>query len=86
MLVLTRKLNEYIIIDNKIRLTILNIRGDQVRIGIEAPPTVKIYRSEVWETIRSENISSRGITDESLEKISQKIKKREMKSDITPGT
>lgn len=47
MLVLSRKLNETIIINNNIRVTVVGIRGSQVRIGIEAPPEVGIYRQEL---------------------------------------
>jgi len=76
MLVLTRKQNESILIDKDIKLTILDIQGDQISIGIEAPSSIKIYRSELWEAIKNENISSGITTDESLEEISMKFKKR----------
>ena len=48
MLVLSRKLNEAILIDGGIRITVLGIRGRQVRLGIEAPAEVGIYREELW--------------------------------------
>ncbi|MCD4783762.1 MAG: carbon storage regulator CsrA [Candidatus Eremiobacteraeota bacterium] len=76
MLVLSRKLNESIIIDNRIELTILEVRGDNVRIGIKAPPAVKIYRSEVWKSVRDENISSSEVSGESLEDFSKKIREK----------
>jgi len=79
MLVLSRKLNESIIIDNRIELTILEIRGDNVRVGIKAPPAVKIYRSEVWKSVRDENISSSVIDGESLEDLSRKIRDKKDK-------
>lgn len=47
MLVLTRKVGEEIIIDNNIRVTITQIKGDKVRIGIDAPSDVRIDRQEV---------------------------------------
>jgi carbon storage regulator len=47
MLVLSRKLNETIVIDGNIRITVVGIRGNQVRIGIEAPNSVKIFRQEL---------------------------------------
>ncbi len=47
MLVLSRKLNETIVIDGGIRITVVGVRGDQVRIGIEAPPEVTILREEL---------------------------------------
>ena len=52
MLVLSRKCNEKIVIDEKIVVTIIDIRGDKVRIGIEAPKEVPIHRSEVYEALR----------------------------------
>jgi carbon storage regulator len=47
MLVLSRKLNETIVIDGDIRITVVGIRGNQVRIGIEAPDSVAIFREEL---------------------------------------
>lgn len=55
MLILARKKNESIIIDDKIELSIIDIKGDQVKLGIKAPPEVKIYRTEVFEAIQREN-------------------------------
>ena len=54
MLVLSRKKNESIIIDQEIRITVVEIRGDKVRLGIEAPKEVPVHRSEIHEAIRSE--------------------------------
>lgn len=47
MLVLSRKENETIVIGDDVRLTVVEIRGDKVKIGIEAPPTVKVWRTEI---------------------------------------
>lgn len=57
MLVLSRKKNERIIIDENIVITIVEIRGDKVRLGIEAPREVPIHRSEVYEAIQKEQNS-----------------------------
>lgn len=52
MLVLTRGANETIVVDDDIRITIIEIKPNgQVRIGIEAPPEVPIHRLEIWEQI-----------------------------------
>ncbi len=55
MLALSRKKNESIIVNNNIEITILDIRGDQVKIGIAAPKEVPIYRKEVYLQIQAEN-------------------------------
>jgi carbon storage regulator len=51
MLVLSRKKNESIVIDDRIVITVVEIRGDKVRLGIEAPRDVPVHRSEVYEAI-----------------------------------
>lgn len=57
MLVLSRKKNECIIIDENIVITVVEIRGDKVRLGIEAPKEIPIHRSEVHAAIRAEQNS-----------------------------
>lgn len=54
MLVLSRKKNESIMIDDRIKITVVEVRGDKVRLGIEAPREVTIHRSEVYEAIHQE--------------------------------
>lgn len=64
MLVLTRKKGESIQIGNDIEITITSIKGDQVKIGINAPKSVEIHRKEVWLDIQNENTAaSEGVTD-----------------------
>ena len=55
MLTLSRKKNEAFVIDNNIEVTVLEIRGDQVKIGISAPKEVSIYRKEVHKQIMDAN-------------------------------
>lgn len=55
MLVLTRKLGGEIFLNDDIRIIIKEIRGKQVRIGIEAPPSVPVYRGEIYRRILEEN-------------------------------
>ncbi len=55
MLALTRKKGESLVINNNIEITVLEIRGDQIKIGIQAPKDVPIYRKEVYMQIQKEN-------------------------------
>ena len=54
MLVLSRKKNESIVIDDQIVITVVEIRGDKVRLGIQAPKEVPVHRSEVHAAIQAE--------------------------------
>lgn len=53
MLVLSRKLNESIVVDGNIRITVVGIRGNHVRIGIEAPDSIRIIREELQDRAES---------------------------------
>lgn len=55
MLVLARKINERIVIGEDIEISVVDIKGDQVKLGIKAPKRVKVYRQEVYEAIQQEN-------------------------------
>jgi len=54
MLVLSRKKNEQIVIDENVIVTVMQVRGDKVRIGIEAPKDIPVHRKEVHEAIKRE--------------------------------
>jgi carbon storage regulator len=55
MLILSRKLGESIVIDGNIRIKIMRVDGDVVKLGIEAPATVPVHRQEVYEEIQRNN-------------------------------
>lgn len=55
MLILSRKIDEKIKIGEEITITIIDVHGDQVKIGVEAPKNVKVFRQEVFEAIQNEN-------------------------------
>jgi carbon storage regulator len=55
MLILSRKINEKIMIGEDVSVSIIEIRGDQVRLGVDAPKSVKVYRQEVFDAIKAEN-------------------------------
>ena len=65
MLALTRKKGEALVINNSIEITVLEIRGDQIKIGISAPKDVPVYRKEVYLQIQKENEAA--ISVDSLE-------------------
>jgi carbon storage regulator len=58
MLILARKVNESIMIGDQIEISIVDIRGEQVKIGIRAPTAVKVYRQEVYRAIQQENVAA----------------------------
>ena len=58
MLALSRKKNEALVINNNIEVTILDIKGDQVKVGITAPKNVPVYRKEVYTQIQEANKES----------------------------
>ena len=55
MLILSRKVDEKIKIGDNITITLIEVRGDQVKIGVEAPKNVKVFRQEVFNAIQTEN-------------------------------
>lgn len=55
MLALARKVNESIVVNDNIEITILEVKGDQIKIGIEAPKNVPIYRKEIYTQIQEAN-------------------------------
>ncbi|MDL0421340.1 carbon storage regulator CsrA [Caldibacillus thermoamylovorans] len=74
MLILTRKKGETIQIGNGIEIKIVSIQGDQVKIGIEAPKTVEVYRKEIYEQIQEENKQAATTTTNILELIKKSQK------------
>ncbi len=88
MLILTRKLNESIMIGDQIEISIVDIRGDQVKIGIKAPRNIKVYRQEVYRAIQKENIEAVKSKPElilSLDKLLDKNKGKEGKDKKKPN-
>ncbi len=69
MLVLTRKLGERIQIGDDISILIMDIKGRQVKVGIEAPAFIKVHREEIYNKIQEENIEASNIDPEELSKI-----------------
>lgn len=66
MLVLTRKVNQSIVIGDGIEVVVLEVRGEQVRLGIKAPRDVAVHRKEVFEQILAENEAAQGTRPEDV--------------------
>lgn len=69
MLVLSRQRDESIIIGDNVQVTIVDIRGDKVRLGIVAPPEIPVHRKEVYEAIQRENRKAAGVSTEDLAEV-----------------
>ncbi len=63
MLALARKINESIIINDNVEVTVLEVKGDQVKLGINAPKSVPIYRQEIYKQIQDANANAADIKD-----------------------
>lgn len=74
MLVLTRSLNESIIIGDDIVVTVVEIRSDKVRLGIEAQKSIPIYRKELYETIQKQNIEAARVAAADLQELEDELK------------
>ena len=83
MLVLSRQKDQTIMIGDNIELTVVDIRGDKVRIGITAPTEIPVHRKEVYEAIKQENKQAANVT---LEDISDVRKSGTDKDKRNPGT
>lgn len=80
MLVLTRKIDECLMIGDDVEVMVVDIDGDQVKIGIEAPRDIPIHRKEVYEEIQRENIAAaqaEGASDETTRSVAEFIKEKE---------
>ncbi len=76
MLILARKTNESIMIGDQIEISIVDIRGDQVKVGINAPTEIKIYRQEVYKAIQLENIKAMETKPDKLPKLDNLLGKK----------
>jgi len=72
MLVLSRKKDESIMIGDQIEIKILAVEGEQIKIGIVAPKTVKVHRSEVFEAIQAQNKEALSSSTSFLEQLKKK--------------
>jgi len=75
MLVLTRKLKESIVIGDDIEVTVVDVKGDQVKLGIVAPSHVSVHRREVYEEIKRENRAAAKPRVQNLGHLTELVKK-----------
>ena len=77
MLILSRKTGERLMIGDDIEIVVLEVKGDQIKLGVEAPKTMKVYRGEVYEEIQIENRAASKIEKEQLFEIKKLFLKQE---------
>ncbi len=75
MLILSRKTDQQIKIGENITITIIDIKGDQVKIGVEAPKEVKVFRQEVFNAIKNENTAASIVNNDAVSALSKILKK-----------
>ena len=67
MLILTRRVGETLVIGDEVRVTVLGARGNQVRIGVNAPKDVAVHREEIYQRIQSEQDSSQAVSEPDID-------------------
>jgi carbon storage regulator len=85
MLVLSRQKDETIIIGDNIEITVVDIRGDKVRLGVSAPKEISVHRKEVYEAIRRENREAAQVKPEDLSGLG-KVKPNPNLNQPNPGS
>jgi carbon storage regulator len=76
MLILSRKIDERIMIGDQIEISVIDIKGDQVKLGISAPSQVKVYRKEVYQAIQRENIEAARVKPSALPSLEDLLPKQ----------
>jgi carbon storage regulator len=69
MLILARRVGESIMIGDQVEISVVDIKGDQVKMGIKAPPQVKVYRKEVYVAIQEENRAAASAAPQDLPRL-----------------
>lgn len=77
MLVLSRQRDETIMIGDEVEITVVDIRGDKVRLGINAPRTIQVHRKEVYDAIQQENAEAANVQVDDLNGLDQHMKRKQ---------
>ncbi|MEM7625099.1 MAG: carbon storage regulator CsrA [Planctomycetota bacterium] len=77
MLVLSRQRDETIMIGDDVEITVVDIRGDKVRLGINAPRTIQVHRKEVYEAIQRENAEAANVQIDDLPSLEQQARRKQ---------
>ena len=75
MLVLTRRAGESIVIGDEVRVVVLDVRGDTVRLGIEAPRSVQVHRAEVYAEVQAANAAAAASRAEDLGEVAARLRR-----------
>jgi len=81
MLVLTRKSGESLIIGDDIEITIVSVRGNQVKIGVQAPSEITVYRKELYERIKCENLEAAKAKEEGISALAKLLGRKQHKGE-----
>ena len=82
MLVLSRQRDETIMIGDGIEITVVDIKGDKVRIGINAPRSIQVHRKEVYDAIRRENTEASRVQIDDLSLANDNLRRRAIKAAV----
>ncbi len=85
MLILARRIGESIMVGDQVEISVVDIKGDQVKLGIKAPSQVKVYRREVYAAIQEENRAAAAAAPASLPQIEGLLGKKEPGESGNPG-
>lgn len=80
MLVLSRKVDESIMIGDNVEITVVELRGDHVKIGIKAPRHISVHRKEIYEAIQRENFEAARVATPDLAGLAAQFKKKSVKT------
>jgi carbon storage regulator len=85
MLILARRIGESIMVGDQVEISVVDIKGDQVKLGIKAPPQVKVYRREVYAAIQEENRAAAAAAPDSLPQIDELMRGKTREEPGTTG-